>query len=154
MFDLFLALHVLTAIFAIGPLVHAATTASRGLRTADASATATAARTVTIYTYVSVAVVVLGFGLMSMTPEYLADQGVDEPFASFSETWIWLSVVLWLAAAALALAVTAPGLTQATEKIKAGETVEHLTAKVAASGGTIGLVFAVITFLMVYKPGH
>jgi uncharacterized membrane protein len=147
-FKILLALHLLAAVFAVGPLVHAATTASRGLRTADADATRSAARTVTLYSYVSVVVVVLGFGLMS----------VDNPYgpgkvAEFGDLWIWLSALLWLAAVALALAVLAPALESATTKISAGDAVDAAIGKVAAAGGIIGLVFAGIIFLMVYRPG-
>ena len=59
-----LALHVLTAVFAIGPLVHAATTASRGIRGGNAEVTAASARTARIYGYASIVVVVLGLSLV------------------------------------------------------------------------------------------
>jgi hypothetical protein len=148
-FKILLALHLLTAIFAVGPLVHAATTASRGLRRKDGAATAAAARTVTIYSYVSVLVVVFGFGLMSADNPHGPGKVAD-----FGETWIWLSALLWLAAVAIALALVVPALQQATRRLGAGEAVEALTARVAAGGGVIGLVFAAIVFLMVYKPGR
>lgn len=149
MFKILLALHLLTAIFAIGPLAHAATTAARGLRQADAGATASSARTVTIYSHVSVLVAILGFGLMS----------ADNPYgpgkvAGFSEVWIWLSALLWLVAVGIALAVVVPALQQAGERIEAGTAVDSLTARVAAGGGVVGLIFAAIVFLMVYKPGR
>ena len=44
MFKVLLFLHLLTAIFAIGPLVHAVTTASRGLRRSDPEAIAASSR--------------------------------------------------------------------------------------------------------------
>jgi uncharacterized membrane protein len=139
-----LALHVLTAIFAIGPLVHAATTAGRGVRQGDAAATRASARTARIYGYVSVIVVVLGMSLVR--PKWNAE---------FGDTWVWLSLVLWLAAVALVLALIVPSLDRATEQIKAGETAaaQALTARVAAAGGVVGLIFAGIVFLMVYRPG-
>lgn len=149
MFKILFALHLLTAIFAIGPLAHAATTAVRGLRTADAGATATAARTITIYSYASVLVVIFGFGLMSAE----APWNPDEKVASFSDPYIWISTLLWFLAVALALGVVVPALQQATVRIGAGEAVDALRAKVAAPGGVIGLIFAGIVFLMVYKPG-
>lgn len=149
MFKTLFFLHLLTAIFAIGPLAHAATTAARGLRTADAGATATAARTITIYSYASLLVVVFGFGLMSAD----APWNPDEKVASFGDPYIWISSLLWLVAVGLALAVLAPALQQATTKIAAGEPVDALKAKVAAPGGVIALIFAVIVYLMVYKPG-
>ena len=147
MFKIFLALHLLTAIFAVGPLVHAATTASRGLRKADAGATAVATRTITLYSYVSTIVVILGFGLMSM------DKPNGNKAGEFTDLWIWLSVVLWLAAMALALGLVTPTLQKATTAIGRGESVSALTGRVAAGGGIIGLIFAAIVFLMVYQPG-
>ena len=148
MFKIFLALHLLTAIFAIGPLVHAATTASRGLRTGDASATAGSARVIKLYSYISVVVVIFGMGLMSMDNPYgpgkVADMG--DPF-------IWGSLVLWLVAVALALVVIVPTLDQATVNLGNGVGVDGLVARVAAGGGLVGLIFAAIVFLMVYQPG-
>src|SRR5206468_4761644 len=88
---LLLAAHLVLAIFAIGPLVHAATTAGRGIRTGDGAATASAARMLRIYSYVSVLVVIAGMGLMSMKED-------GHRLGEFSDTWIWLSLVLWLAA--------------------------------------------------------
>jgi hypothetical protein len=70
-----------------------------------------------------------------------------------SEPFIWLSALLWLGAVGLALGVIAPALQLATTRIKAGESVDGLVGRVAASGGIVGLVFAGIVFLMVYKPG-
>ena len=50
------ALHLLFAIFVIGPLVHAATTAGRGVRTGNGAATTSSARVLKIYSYASVPV--------------------------------------------------------------------------------------------------
>lgn len=145
MFKVLLALHLVTAVFAIGPLVHAATTASRGLRQGDSAAIRTSSRTIRIYTTASVLVVVFGFGLMSATSPY-----TDETVASFGELWIWLSVLLWLVAAALAFLVVVPALDKAAADVESGSA---LVGRVAAAGGVIGLIFAVIVFLMVYQPG-
>lgn len=149
MFKILLAVHVLAAIFAIGPLVHAATTASRGIRTGDGAATVASARMLRIYSYASVVVVIVGFALMSTTSAYTHKRTAD-----FGETWIWLSVILWAAAVALALAVLEPGLKRAGTLIASGEPTAPLVGRVAAAGGIVGLIFAGIVFLMVYRPGH
>lgn len=146
--NIFLTLHVLTAIFAVGPLVHTTTTAVRGLRTGDAGATATSARTATIYSYASILVVFIGFGMMSIKDENGTELG------KFTEPWIWISALLWLIAVGLTLGLIVPTLRQATTRIGAGETVDALKAKVAAPGGVVALLFAAIIVLMVYKPGH
>ena len=149
MFKILLALHLLFAIFAIGPLVHGASTAARGVRTGDGAATAGAARMLKIYAYASVIVVVLGFGLMSAKAPWNPDQDV----ATFGETWIWLSVLLWLVAMGLVLGLVVPMLERATKRIAAEESVAALTGRVAAGGGLVALIFVTIVFLMVYQPG-
>lgn len=150
MFNLLLALHVVFAIFAIGPLVHAATTAGRGLRTGDRAAAASATRVLRIYSYTSVLVVGLGMGLMSVDSPDEKGQKV----AKFGETWIWLSLLLWLIGVALVLGVVVPALTKATAVIGTHGSVATLTTRVAVAGGVVGVIFAVIVFLMVYRPGH
>ena len=145
MFKILLALHLLTAIFVIGPLVHIATTAVRGLRKGDATATAAAERGTRIYGALSIVVVILGFGLMSAKSPY-----THQAVADFGDLWIWLSVLLWLVAAALALFVIVPTLERAAASV---ESAPSLVGKVAASGGIVGILFAVIVFLMVYRPG-
>jgi hypothetical protein len=147
-YQIFLALHLLAAIFAIGPLAHAVTTAARGLRSADAGATAASARTTRLYAVASLIVVVLGFALMSMKAP-----GSHQAAGQFGDLWIWLSLLLWLVAVALAMAVVVPTLDRATATIGRGEPVQALAGRVAASGGVIALLFVAIVFLMVFQPG-
>lgn len=166
MLKLLLLLHLLTAIFAIGPLVHAVTTASRGLRQADAPALASSARMAKIYSMASVLVVIFGFGLMSQKRR-------GKELGSFGDTWIWLSVLLWVVAVVVTFVVIVPALEKAADTINRapggsssdeplgetrGETnvataLKAQTARVAASGGVVGIIFAVIVVLMVYRPG-
>jgi uncharacterized membrane protein len=147
-FKLLLFLHVLAAVFAIGPLVGAASAAARALRTSDAAAATSAARTVKIYSYASVVVVVLGFGLMSATAP-----GSSEHVADFGDSWIWLSVAFWGAAIAVALGGLEPALRHAATTIEQGSPVATLTGRVAAFGGATAVLYAVIVALMVYRPG-
>lgn len=149
MFNVLLALHLLFAVFAIGPLAHAATTAARGVRTADAAATAASARVLRIYSYASLLVVIFGFGLMSQDDPHHKGQKV----AQFGQTWVWLSFVLWVVAIVIVLALVAPALRRAGELIGQQQPVAALTARVAAGGGVVAALFAVIVFLMVYRPG-
>ena len=152
MFKILLALHLLTAVFAIGPLVHAATTAARGLRERSAVATAISTRVLTVYSAASVLVVVLGMGLMSAKAPWDKTKNV----ADFGDAWIWGSVLLWAASLALIFALVLPALKQATAAITDGaadEVLAGLRAKVAAGGGVVGLIYAGIVFLMVYRPG-
>jgi hypothetical protein len=146
MVKVMLALHLLFAIFAVGPLIHAASTAARGVRHGDAKATAGSARTARIYAYASVLVIVFGFGLMSSKEH-------GHQVAKLTDTWIWLSALLWLIAVALVLAVVAPTLDKATALIGKQESALALTGRVAAAGGVVGVIFAAVVFVMVYQPG-
>jgi len=50
--------------------------------------------------------------------------------------------------------VMLPALTQAGKQIAASQPVASLVPRVAASGGIVGIIFAVIVYLMIYKPGR
>jgi hypothetical protein len=146
MLKFWMAAHLVFVVFAIGPLVHAATTAARGVRRGDGAATATSSRTLRIYAYVSVLVIVAGMALMSQKED-------GRKLAEFSDTWIWLSLVLWAVAVGIVLALLVPTLNKVTKLIEAQDSVVTLTARVAATGGVVGLIFFVIIVLMAYKPG-
>jgi uncharacterized membrane protein len=148
-FKLLLFLHLLAAIFAVGPLVGAATTASRALRHSDAAAATSAARMVRLYSYVSIVVVILGLGLMSQK----APSDKAHEVADIGDTWIWLSLLLWVCAMALSLRLLAPSLTSAAAEIGGTGSAQGLVGRVAAAGGVIGVIYAVIVLLMVYQPG-
>ncbi|HEV7206422.1 MAG TPA: hypothetical protein VGN18_17585 [Jatrophihabitans sp.] len=150
MFDILLALHLLFAVFAVGPLVAAATTAGRGVRRGDGAATAASARMLKLYSYASLLVVIVGMGLMSADdPD---QKGVK--VGQISQLWIWLSLVLWVVAIGLVLGLVVPTLDKATKHIGEEQSVVALTGRIAAAGGVVGILFAVIIFLMVYRPGH
>lgn len=146
MLKLLLAAHLVFAVFAIGPLVHAATTAGRGIRTGDGAATASSSRVLRIYSYVSVLVVLAGLALMSQKRR-------GEKLGEFDDTWIWLSLVLWAIAIGIVLAVIVPTLDKATALIGEQGSVVALTGRVAAAGGVVALIMLGIIVLMVYRPG-
>jgi uncharacterized membrane protein len=149
MYKIMLALHLLAVVFAVGPLVGAASTAVRGLRTGDAAATSTSARLVTIYSYASVVAVIFGMGLMSANdPDHPGHKVAD-----IGDVWILVSLSLWLFAIVEGLALLVPALKQAAAGLEAGNPVDAFRGKVAMLGGSIALNYAVIVFLMVYQPG-
>jgi len=146
-FKVFLALHILAAVGAIGPLIHAATTAARGLRRSNATATAEASRVLRVYSIASIVVVILGFGLMSMTSPY-----THRVVAKFTDTWIWLSLLLWLVGVGIAWGLLSRTLDRATTMINNEESIAALRGRVAAFGGIVALIFAAIIVLMVFQP--
>lgn len=146
MLKLLLAVHLVLAVFAIGPLVHAATTAARGIRRGDGAATASSSRMLRIYSYISVLVVLAGGALMSQKED-------GEKLGKIGDTWVWLSILLWVVAIGLVLGVVVPTLDRATKGIAEQASVVTLTGRVAAAGGIAALIMLVIVVLMVYRPG-
>ena len=94
-------IHVVLAIFLIGPLVAAANQVARELRGGSADTVRLLTRTVTIYGWASLLVGIVGFGL------------VRDRF-SFSDGWLVASIVLFVVASVLVLALLAPMLRRAT----------------------------------------
>jgi uncharacterized membrane protein len=136
---LLLTLHVVGAIFIIGPLVAAANQAARALRTTDAGALRTLARLVTVYGWVSLVVPVLGAGLVQKKYDH-----------EWSEAWLPISLVLFVVAAALVVGILAPLLRRAAA---APAGAAELAGRAAAVGGVASLCYLAIAVLMVYQPG-
>jgi len=141
-----LAAHLLLVVFTVGPLMHVAKTASRGIRHGDATATAAASRSLRIYGYVSVLVVIAGFGLMSQKRR-------GEKLGEFSDVWIWLSLLLWLLAMAVVLGELVPTLNKVTKLIEVEDSVVGYTARSIIAGSVVAAIFFAIIVLMVYQPG-
>ncbi|GAA4204961.1 DUF2269 family protein [Actinocatenispora rupis] len=169
MFTLLLTLHVLLAIFLIGPLAMIPMTAMRSIRKRDASAVGDAARQTTVYGLASIVVFLLGFGVA----------GSKSNRFSLGDPWITISMTLYVIALVLVLAVLVPDLRRAAKLLTAGvpdapkpakgdepeetvsatasELAEHarlssVRARVSAIGGLVALLFIAIIVLMVTKP--
>jgi uncharacterized membrane protein len=137
MHDVLVTLHVLAAVFVVGPLIGAAMMAPGRLRKGDAGGLRTAARLVRLYGWLSLVVVLLGAAAAR----------------SFGPLWIWLSTLLYVAALGVIVAAAVPTLDRAARRLAAGEAAEELQARVGALVGTVALLFAAIVVLMVRRPG-
>jgi uncharacterized membrane protein len=137
---LLITLHVVAAIFLVGPLVMAMNQAPRALRDGDSGVIRSVARTVTIYGWVSLIVAVFGAGLVQ-----------DKYHNSWSQAWLPISLVLFVIASVLVIALLAPLLRRAAAAT--GGTAE-LVGRVAALGGVASLCYVAIAVLMVYRPGR
>jgi hydrogenase-4 membrane subunit HyfE len=131
-----LVVHVVLAIFLIGPLVAAANQIARSLRGSDAGVRRMLSRTITFYGWGSLLVAVFGFGL------------VRDEF-SFSDGWLITSIVLFVVASVLVLGLLVPLLGRAATG--RGETAA-LAPRAAAIGGIASLCYVVIAILMVWRP--
>ncbi|SHN34839.1 DUF2269 family protein [Cryptosporangium aurantiacum] len=173
-----LTLHVLAAVFLIGPMAIAPMMGMRAIRRHDARGVHEAARTTTLYTLLSLVVAGLGFLLIA----------VNNDRWSFGDTWIVISTTLYVIALLLGIGVVAPGLTGAARLLDASTTVpatplstpaettvDPTTAepagtdtatidvearrkvdaaygRIAASSGVVSLLLLIIVVLMVVRP--
>jgi uncharacterized membrane protein len=133
-----LVIHVVLAIFLVGPLVAAANQAARALRSGSGDTVRLLARSVTLYGWASLLVGIVGFGL------------VRDRF-SFSDGWLIASIVLFVLASVLVLALLAPMLRGAT--VGGGRDSAALAPRAAAVAGVSSLCYVGIAVLMVWKPG-
>lgn len=95
-------LHVVTAVFLIGPLAVLPMSAMRALRAGQGPAVSSLARSTTIFGWASLAVVVFGFGVLGTS---------DKRYGlSISTSWIWISIVLYVIALGLTLFAVVPAM--------------------------------------------
>lgn len=124
MVKLFLALHVLLAIFLIGPLAMIPMTALRSIRGRDARQLHGAARQTMIYGLASILVFLLGFAVVGTEP---SDHKI-----SLGAPWLTISMTLYVIALVLVLVVLVPSLRRAARLIDKGV----LDTKSALAGAT------------------
>jgi uncharacterized membrane protein len=140
-------LHVLSAVFLVGPMAILPHTALRSLRTGQGEQVTGLARTISLFSFLSLLVVFFGFGVLG-TNQFAA--GV-----SFSTPWIWVSLVLYGVALVLNLAVVVPSLQSAGSRLVQGEAAGGTGSAyrtVAMSSGLVTLLLLVVVILMVWKP--
>lgn len=138
-------LHVLCAVFLVGPMAILPMTAMRSLRAGDGAQVAGSARSVFVFSLLSLLTVIFGFGVLGASdPKY----GL-----SIATTWVWLSLLLYAVALAINLAIVVPALrTQGAALKRSGEMASGGYQKVAASSGIAAVLLVVVVILMVWKP--
>ena len=149
-YALLLALHLLTVVAVIGPLLVTPPMAARAVRAGRVDALRDHLRTTRVYAVASTVVVLLGSAMVG-----LGDVGGQW---SYSQAWISASYVLWLVSVVLLLAVVVPAQATAVERLEAGEDagrqeVAALAGRISAAGGLAALALAAVIVLMVVKPG-
>ncbi|HEV7166418.1 MAG TPA: DUF2269 family protein [Micrococcaceae bacterium] len=148
-------LHVVAAVFIVGPMAILPMTGMRAVRAGQGGQVATLAKSTNIFTLLSLVVVFFGFGVMGMT---------DKKFnLSFTTPWILISIILYVIALILSLALVVPGLRSAAERLQ-GTAVDGGTAaaasatkapeygRIAAGSGLVSLLLLAVVVLMVWKP--
>lgn len=125
MHTLLATLHVVAAVFLIGPLAVIPMTGLRGIRKQDGPAVRDAARQTMLYGLLSL--IVFGLGLAVVPTE-------DDDY-SFGSAWIVISITLYVIAVLVVLLVVAPSLGQAAKLLATGSTVGTSSAAGAAAAG-------------------
>lgn len=137
-----LTLHVVLAIFLIGPLVSAANQGPRALTDGDAGALRLLARVVTTNGWASIAVGVIGFGLVQRRHDI-----------ELTDPWLVVSILLFVLATLLVVLLLGPLLRAATAQAAGGAATAHLAGRGGAIAGASSLCYLVIAVLMVWQPG-
>lgn len=134
----FNVLHVLTAVFLVGPMAILPMVAMRDLRTGDGSQAAALGRSTNVFSLASLLVIVFGFGLLGMSDYDL----------SITTPWILASLIVYVVALALTLAIVVPALRGAAAVSDRGGSYK----RVAMSSGIATLLLLAAVVLMVWKP--
>lgn len=146
-------LHVVTAVFLIGPLAILPMSAMRALRAGQGPAVAALAKSTQIFGWASLAVVVFGFGVMGTT-DAKYDIGI-------TTSWIWISIVLYLIALGITLFALVPAMRSAAAALGTGAAGGSQAAasaesadyrRIAMLSGIASLLLVVVVVLMVAKP--
>jgi uncharacterized membrane protein len=142
--DFLLTLHVIAAVFFIGPIAAAGPATARATRAGDAGAVESSARIMRIYGYGSLLVALFGLGLVQ-----------KKWGAEFGDTWVWLSLVLFLASVAAIVAFAVPAQEQLVEALRgdAADKAKSALGKVMGASSLASVAYVVIIVLMVTKPG-
>jgi uncharacterized membrane protein len=145
-----LAVHVLAAIVAIGPVTVAASMFPPSARKAlaeprDAEAVSTLRllhRICRVYATVGVVVPVFGFATAST-------MGV------LGDTWLIVSIALTALAAVVLIALVLPRQSVIAESVwdDSGTVTHRATARLAMFTGVFNLLWATVTVLMIIRPG-
>ncbi|TXN28970.1 DUF2269 family protein [Lacisediminihabitans profunda] len=145
-------LHVVGAVFIVGPMAILPMSAMRAIRARNASQVGLLAKSTNLFSLLSLVVVVLGFAVMGMTD--------PKEKLSMTTPWILISLILYAIAIALSLALVVPTLRRAAADLEsAGATPGSGAANaaprypaVAAGSGIVSLLLVAVVVLMVWRP--
>ena len=139
---LFAVLHVVTAVFIVGPMAILPMTAMRAVRAGNADQVTTLAKSTNLMSLLSLLVVFFGFGLM----------GVSEAKDHYSVTtpWILWAIILYVVALGLTLFLVVPTMRRAADALREGTASKY--PAIAAGSGVASLLLVAVVVLMVWRP--
>jgi uncharacterized membrane protein len=148
------ALHVVGAVFIVGPMAILPMTGMRAIRAGQGGQVTVLARSTFVFSLLSLLVVVLGFGILGVTTH---DTKVTTP-------WVLSSLVLYAIAFALSVFGVVPALRSAAERLTATPVApaaipahaavdtKGTYSRVAMLSGSASLLLVAIVVLMSWKP--
>lgn len=134
----FSVLHVVAAVFLIGPMAILPMVGMRDLRTGDGSQAVALGRSTNVFSLASLLVIVFGFGLI----------GIVDYDLSITTPWILISLIVYLVALILTLMVVVPAMQGAAEATDR----ERSYKRIAMGSGISTLLLLVAVVLMVWQP--
>ena len=151
--DMLLAvLHVVTAVFIVGPMAIFPMTAMRAARARNGAQVLGLAKATSTFSLLSLVVLLLGFAVL----------GVSDPKEQWSLTsgWILWSIVLYAIALAVNLFVTVPAMRRVAASVTASTGVDDTIVSsspagygaIAGGSGIASLMLVAVVVLMVWKP--
>lgn len=150
---LFATLHVVAAVFIVGPMAILPMTGMRAIRAGQGQQVDALARTTFVFSLLSLVVVVFGFGIL--------------PYSKYGTTvttpWVLASLIIYLVALLLNLFAVVPAMRAAAAQLAAvpagsvpGPDIAAATrraySRVAMFSGIASLLLVVIVVLMTWKP--
>ncbi|GAB3119897.1 hypothetical protein GCM10027056_05100 [Glaciibacter psychrotolerans] len=146
-------LHVVAAVFIVGPMAILPMSAMRAVRAGNGSQVAALAKSTNLFSLLSLLVVVFGFGVLGMA---------DEKYnLSVTTPWVLWSIILYVIALAVSLFLVVPTMRKAAEALEtsanasAGASGGAAAARypaIAAGSGVATLLLIAVVVLMVWKP--
>ena len=139
-------LHVVGAVFIVGPMAILPMTAMRAIRAGQGAQVAVLAKSTFVFSLLSLVVALLGFGVV----------GVSTHDTKISTPWVLISIILYALAVGLTLIAVVPALRSASEHLL-DQTAENLKPsdyrRIAIGSGVTSLLLVIVVVLMTWKPG-
>jgi uncharacterized membrane protein len=147
--DLVTTLHVVAAVFIVGPMAVLPMIGLQSVRTGNAPMLLRLAKSTNLFAILSIIVFALGFGALAV-----ADAGEHW---SITTPWIMAAIILYLVAASLSLFVAVPVMRAKAHSLEnePDTGVAHGTRAyqlIAVSSGLSSLALVAVVVLMVWKP--
>ena len=137
-YNILLLLHILAVLVAFAPVVaHALLAAQVRGRDAASVLTLMQRNEQRVNAPALILAGLFGFGL----------QGMSDGAWEFGQTWIWLSIVLWIVQNGVLHALLLPG----QKALIGGD--RSAKGRVDLGAGLVSLLFLIILILMIWKPG-